>query len=273
MESTIVTKPKIADARFDKVYKQHPTLLQRCETTPHASISPDQSTRNWPCRDLCVIRSPQYTPFTSVIRSCRLRSKAKLRGSSTVKDNELRLEENVAIDAEANPCISLDAAKAGAATGRCVDNVASGNDSAVGPNTKGDAGKSRRTREGITSLVGVVFRARDFGVVGRDNVAGKVEESRAGVGDGINGCGCKCTGANRIAVGSKLPEAIGSVHVDVGDGTGVLRSINVTKIIGSWRPFLQVHGEQRSTQRSFGIAEECLLLNRLNRVQSIKGEA
>ena len=205
--------------------------------------------------------------------SCRLTSKAKLRGRSTVEDNELRLEENVAIDAEANPCISLDAAKADAGADRCVENVASRNDSAVGPNAKGDAGKSRRARERITSLGGVVFGASDFGIVGRYNGAGKIEQSRTGIGDGINGCRCKSTRANRVAVGGKLPETIGSVDVDIGDATRVLRSINITEVISSWRTFLQIHGEQRSTQGRFRIAEECLLLIGLDCVQSIKGEA
>ena len=80
--------------------------------------------------------------------------------------------------------------------------------------------------------------------------------------DGIDRSRDKGARTDGVPIACKLPETIGIVDWDVGDGASVLCSIDVAKGVSAGRSLLQVRGEERSRERSLGIAEESLLLYR-----------
>ena len=113
----------------------------------------------------------------------RLGSKAELGWAGHVEDDELRLEEDVAVNGEANACIGLDTTEAGCevslvtvvheqweggltgATNRRIVDVSAWHHGFVGSNAEGDARESSSAGEDITALRAAVFRAGYFGVV------------------------------------------------------------------------------------------------------------
>ena len=205
-------------------------------------------------------------------RLCSLGRKAKLWGGRAVENHELRLEEDVAVDTEANAGVALDTTEAGAASRGGVVDVAAGHDGLVGSDAERDAGESRGAWVGVTALTGVVSGAGDLSIVSADGGCGEVEKRGSGVSDGVDARRYERPGADSITITAELPEAIGGVDGDVGNRSGVLRCIDVTKIVASWCTLLQVGCEERGVEASFDVAEECLLGLRLHCIDRIESQ-
>ena len=116
-----------------------------------------------------------------------LGSKAELGRARHVEDNELRLEEDVAVDGETNACVGLDATEAGydtslvslykwlrtnsgkgkltAAGSRGIVDVSAWHHGFVGSNAEGDARESGAAGEDITTFGAAVLRTGYFGIV------------------------------------------------------------------------------------------------------------
>jgi hypothetical protein len=83
-----------------------------------------------------------------------LGSKTHTRGAGAVEDNKLAFEEDITKKGWANPFVGLEATKAFWA-GRRVVEVVTGDDSAVGADTKGKIGESDWAGECVPSLGGI----------------------------------------------------------------------------------------------------------------------
>lgn len=114
---------------------------------------------------------------------------------------------------------------------------------------------------------------RDLGVVGSDNGLGKVKKGGAGVSNGgVRGGDCG-TGSYSVTAGGELPETVGSVDIDVGDGTSVLGLVNVTEVVATCSTLLKVNGEERGGKRALDGVEEGGLGGRLNSVDGGEGKS
>lgn len=62
-----------------------------------------------------------------------------------------------------------------------------------------------------------------------------------------------------------VPETVGlRVHVDVGDGAGVLGRVDEAKVVRAGCSLLQVGGEEGLVEAGFGVVEEGVLRTGLN---------
>lgn len=100
----------------------------------------------------------------------------------------------------------------------------------------------------------------------RYNVQWKLQgqPERVPTSNRVDGEGGESTTANSIAVAREFPEAVASVDWDIGDGTTMLCSVDVSKSIRPRLALLQVGSEERRGQSRSGVAEERLLLDRLH---------
>lgn len=143
---------------------------------------------------------------------------------------------------------------------RCVIDIRAWDNSPVAPDAKGEARKGRRGRERVSALRRVVSCAGDFAVVCSDDGLRQVQQRGPGVGYRVDAGGNESAAADSVAVGGELPEPIGGVHGNVGDGTAVLGGIDVAEGVAAWLALLQVRGEKGRRERGLGVAEKGLLL-------------
>jgi len=163
-----------------------------------------------------------------------LSSETKLRGRVLHgEDNKLALEEDVTEDGDAGAGAGLDTTVALGGSDLSVVDVAAGDSELLATNDGGEAGESGRAGEDVTTLAVGVLGSGDLGVVGVDDVVGEEHEGGAGVSNGRVGAGNGGTAADGVTSGGELPEAVLSVDVDVGDGTGVLGGVNVAEVVRS----------------------------------------
>ena len=204
-----------------------------------------------------------------------LSGESKLRSPSCItKDNELRLEKDIAEDGQSNPSIALKPTKAAAATrSRCVVHVISRHDGLIVFDSESEVGEVSGAREDVTTISLAVGRSRDLRVIGGDEVVWQEEKGRSGVGDGgeaVADCG---SGANRVPAICEGPEALRVVHSCVGDLPSVLARVNITEVVASGRTLLQVCREEWSVEAGLGVGEESLCLVGLDGVDRAEGEA
>lgn len=262
-------------------------------------------------------RTPPPRPFSRIPTCCRggepensrladTLGEAQLGRAGALEDDELGLEEDVAVDGEADAGVGLDAAEAGylchitsaslsfpvrpkrggggrsrsggltrraGRDGRVVHEGAR-DDGAVGADAERDAGQGRGAGEDVAAVGGAVAGVEDLAVVGGDDGGGEVEEGGAGVGDGVDGAGGEGAGADGVAVGRELPEAVGGVDGHVGDAAGVLGAVDVAEVVVADAALLEVGREDGGGQAlGDGVEEEGRLLHGLDGVDAVEGEA
>lgn len=194
-------------------------------------------------------------------------------GGAGVEDDELALEEDVADDGEADAVVALDAAEALAARGGRVVDVRAGHGALLAVDDEREGGQIGGAVEDVAAVVGAVLGARDLLVVGRDNVAGQVEQGGAGVSDGVDGGGLGGAVADGVGGGLELPEAVGGVDIDVDDLTGVLAVVDVTQVVRTGLTLLQGDGEELLGKGVANSVEESLLGLGLDGVDGAEGQA
>lgn len=208
---------------------------------------------------------PLLDPLT--LHLC-LRGKSE-SGAISVKHNVLALEEDVAEDGLADALVGLNATEAVVRTvaNRGVVDQAAGDNGGVAVDDCGEAGELRVAGEDVAASLGVVLGSLDLLVVGLDDIVGEEEEGGASVlwehvrtsfliysllgsqhtSNANNGLRA-ALGANGIAIGGELPEALGVVYVGVGERTSVLGLVDVAKVKGARGIVLQSHCEKRGIQ-------------------------
>lgn len=158
-----------------------------------------------------------------------LREAQSRRALGLVENSKDALEEDVAEDVEANAGVGLDAAEALRARDRRKVHVAARDRENLATDRDVEVGECGAAAEDVTTLCAVVGGAGNLLVVGGHDGRGQVEERGAGVGNRVtDAAGRGITGADGVATSGELPEAVGGVDWNVGDGAGVLRAIDVT---------------------------------------------
>lgn len=195
-----------------------------------------------------------------------LGSKAQSRGSAILKDNELTLEEDVAEDVDADTRRRLDATEASLAAlidGSVVD-VATRDDGIVAADVESYGWECGIARVGVPALLLVVTSTTDGAVVAAHDVVWEVEEGGSRVGDPSDG--------GAVDGGIKAPETLAAVHIDISHLACMLIGIHKAEVEGTRCALLEVDGEERTGEGGDNIGEESLLLDRLDGVESVKGE-
>ena len=154
-----------------------------------------------------------------------------------MEDDELALEEDVAVDGEGQAVGALDAAEAeggglevvGVGGGE-LDDVA-GDDGAVAADAGGERGQLLVAVEDVAANAGAVLRRGHLRVVrGYDGVR-EQQQGGAGVGDGLVGHGHSLAVTDGEAICVERPEALGVVHGYEGDGSGELGVVNEAEVV------------------------------------------
>ena len=226
-------------------------------------------------RAIAPLRSAHVTSQTLSGTVLPLGGNTESRGGRVVEDDVLALEEDVAVDGEADAGVGLDATVAGAAArgdGGVVD-VGAGNDGAVAADAECQAGEGGGAGEDVAAVGGRVLRARNLSVVRADEGGGGVDEGGAGVSDGVDGGRDEAAGAHGVAGTGELPEAVGGVDRHVGDGAGVLRGVEEAEVVGAWSALLQVDSDNRRRKRGLDVVEEGLLGRRADGVDGRERKA
>lgn len=187
----------------------------------------------------------------------------------------LALEEDISEDAEANAGVVLDAAEAGrraVGDGRIVD-VLSGHNLVDAADDGGKRGQSGRAGEHVSTVCGGVGGPCDFGVVGFDDGGGEVQQRGAGVANGVDGGLHDSSGADCVSSRGELPEAVGGVNVDVGQGSGVLGRVDEAEVVGTGSVVLERDAEHRGSERAVDGVKPRLGLVGLHGVDAAEGKA
>ena len=150
------------------------------------------------------------------------------------------------------------------AADRSVIDVRARHNSLVAPKAEGEAGQSGGAREGIATLLRVVRRTRNLGVISRDNRLGDEQKRGSGIGNGVNAQGFESATADGIPVGGELPEAIACANGDISDRARMLGGVDVAKVVGARRTLLQVGSEEGGSKGGHGVLERVLLRGWLN---------
>ena len=214
-----------------------------------------------------------------------------------IEDDVLALEEDVAVDGEAELGIGgLDTAKAGweqvsaieskhfggfkgaeltlraFLKGSEVDELA-GDNGLVVADLQGEGGKGGAAGESEAALLRVVLGALDLLVVGLDDVGGHEHEGGAGISNTNEVALGGSAGADGVAGGGEGPEALGGVDVGVSDGAVVAGGDDGAEVVGSSSVVLEGGGHDGLGQPlSNGIGQEGLLLGRRDCVDVVEGE-
>lgn len=214
-------------------------------------------------------------PHTTTRRLQILSRKPQPRPPSRIlKNHKLRLEENIAKDAQPDTSTTLEAPKAVTAfRRRGVVEIVTRDDGIVAFNGKGKVGQGGGTIEDVTAFGLVVGGAVDPGVVGVHNAVFEKEEGASGVSDGDDVVGDSAGGADGESAAVEGPEALRIVDGRVGDVACVLRIVNVTEVVAAGRSSLEVGGEERLIEAAFGVGEKGLDLVGFDAVDVAKGEA
>lgn len=102
-----------------------------------------------------------------------------------IKDDELRLEEDITKDGLSDAVIALKTTEAASTLrSRRVVHVATGNNSGVTFNLECEIGKGGAAAENVSTVRLAVGGSGDLRVVGGDEIVGKEEKGSSGVGDG-----------------------------------------------------------------------------------------
>lgn len=187
----------------------------------------------------------------------------------------MALEENVTEDGEtaAGARVGLDTAVTLGGGDLGVVDVAAGDGELLASDDCGEAGKSGRAREDVTTLAVGVLGSGDLGVVSVDDGVGEKHESGSGVGNGRVRGGNSGAAADGVTGGGELPEAVGSVDVHVGEGTGVLGGVNVAEVVGSGSALLEVDSEELAGKSALDSVEEGGLLIGADGVDGREGKS
>ena len=199
----------------------------------------------------------------------------KLRTTSRViKDDELRLEEDIAKNGLSDTRIALQTTEAAPTlrSGRVV-HVASRHDGRVAFDLEREVGKGGVAAKDVSAVGLAVGGSRDFSVVGGDEVIWEKEKGCSGVGDGGDALADWGSRANGVPAAREAPETLRVVHGGVGDVASVLAGVDVAKVVATGRTLLQVGGEEWGVEAGLGVGEEGLLLVGLDRVDGAEGEA
>ena len=203
-----------------------------------------------------------------------LRGKAKSGSTSRIiKDDELRLEEDVTEDGLSDAGIALETTEAAPAfgSGGVVHEVA-GHNGRVAFDLEGQIGEGGAAREDVSTVGLAVGRSRHLRIVVRHEVVGQEEKRSSRVSDGGDALADGRSGADRVSAAGKAPEALGVVHRGVGDVASVLARVNVAKVVATGLTLPQVGGEERRVEAGLGVGKEGPLLIGLDRVDRAEGE-
>ena len=110
-------------------------------------------------------------------------------------------------------------------------------------------------------------------IVGRDDGVGEEKKCGARVGNCSVRAGDDGLAADGVSSSGELPETVGRVDIDVGDGASVLGRINIAKVVRASGTLLQIDSEELTGKRALDSVEERLLRSGLYRVDGGKGEA
>lgn len=216
----------------------------------------------------------QHQRHKSLYFHLRLGGKSKTRAAlSLVEDSVNALEEDVTEDRHADTIVGLDTTVASAAAGRSKVDVTARDDESLAADSDVEVGKVGAAREDVAALGAAVRRAGDLGIVGLDGGVGDEEEGGAGVSDGgADAAGGGGGGADAVAAGGELPEALATVHGDVGDGAGVLGAVDEAEVVAAGFALLQVDGEELLLESGLDSVEEGGLLLRADGVDAAECE-
>ena len=224
------------------------------------------------------MHQPLTTPMIPNFKEYHSQSlgrKPQLRSSRRIiKDDKLRLEEDVTKDGLPDAIIALETTEtASTLRSRCVVQVTTRDDRRVAFDLKGEIGKGGGAVENVSTVGLAVGGSRDLTVVGGDDVVGEEKERSSGVGNGGDALSDGGSGADGVPAGCKPPETLRVVDGGVGNVTGVLARINVAKVVTTRLALLQVGGEERRVEAGLGVGEESLLLVGGDGVDGAKGQA
>lgn len=152
---------------------------------------------------------------------------------TAVKHNEGGFQRNITKDIDTNSSAALQAAEASSAcaVGRRKVHVLARDGDGGTPNAKGEVWQRSGALEGITTLGIVVLGTADLGVVGVDDVVIEEKQRGASVGNTGDGLSLERTAADGVAGRREAPEAFAVVNGCVGDGAGVLGTVDVAKVV------------------------------------------
>lgn len=217
-----------------------------------------------------------------------------------VEHDKLGLEEDVAIDGHLPRGRCLHATKAGYTTRRSVFapklyrnggklqetltaaadlgkvDVVSGNLGHVDvAHVERQVGQLGVAGEGEAADLGIVLRALNLGVVGRDSFRVGQDERRARVGDALAARrrGLRLSAVDGEALAAELPEALCRVDGDPGQLALELGPVDGAKRVGAGRVLPQVGREDGLGEVGLDVFEKRLLLLGLDRVDLGKGQA
>lgn len=133
-----------------------------------------------------------------------------------------------------NASVGLDTTEASGAAGadRCVVDVAAWDNEGLATNGNVEVWQGGAAWVGVATLLAVVLGALNLRVVGGDDGSWQVQERSTSVSDGrADAAGGGVAGANGVATGGELPEALCVVHWDVGDAAGVLGAVDIAAVM------------------------------------------
>jgi len=155
---------------------------------------------------------------------------------AAVKDCELGLEEDIAIDSERESSRALQATEAHGGVvkrfgidGGVLHEVTS-NDSLVGANVERQVGECRVTRKDVAANIVVVYSVRDLGIVCLGDFRRYHQQRGTRVSDGLVRGGGRQIG-DSVGVGLKLPEAASLVYVDEVEVAMEFGLVNETEVV------------------------------------------
>lgn len=219
---------------------------------------------------------PCFSYHTSHVNHSQiLGGEPKLRTASRViKDDELRLEKDIAKDGLSDTRVALEPTEAASAlrSGRVV-HVASRHHGRVSFDLEREVGKGRVAAKDVSAIGLAVGGSRDLGVVGGYEVIWEEEKGGSGVGDGRDALADWRSRADGVPAACEAPESLGVVDRGVGDVASVLAGVNVAKVVATGRTLLQVGREEWGVEAGLGVGEEGLLLVGLDGVDGAEGEA
>lgn len=140
-------------------------------------------------------RTNQTTPSQSLSRKPKLRSSRRV-----IKDDELRLEEDITKDGLSDAVIALETTEAASTLGRRrIVHVAARDDGCVSSDLESEVRKGGGAAEDVSTVCLAVGGSGDLSVVCGDEVVGEEEEGCSGVGDGGDAfadCGSRTDGVS-----------------------------------------------------------------------------
>lgn len=192
-----------------------------------------------------------------------------------IVDNVLALEEDVTEDVEANAIVGLNSTEAcaGARGERSVVDELARHGLGDAADGDGEVGQSSGAREHVATLCVVDLGTGDLGVVRLCDRGVDVDQGCAGVDDTGDATLDGCCGTDAVSGGGETPETLARIHVDVGDGAGVLCAVDETKVVGTSGVVLKVNSEELLSKAALDGVEEGLLRSWRDGVDGAEGQS